>query len=69
MAEDQTGPQSPLPLDSDDQVRLGGLMDLDEAASRRIRPGTKAADMHEGPPLTELGDVRNSSRFEARNLY
>jgi len=57
MAEDQTGPQSPSPADNEDHGRLGGSVDLDHAASRRIRPGTKAADMHEGPPLIELADV------------
>lgn len=30
---------------------------LDYAASRRIRPGTKAADMASGPPLVPLSEV------------
>lgn len=54
IAEDQIGPKSPL----------AGLMDelevpenFSQGASRRIRPGTKAADMPEGPPLVELTEV------------
>ena len=30
---------------------------LDNGATRRIRPGTKAADMASGPPLVPLADV------------
>lgn len=63
MAEDQTGPQSPSPADSEDHGRLGGSIDAHQAASRRIRPGTKAVDMHEGPPLIELADVCLLSYF------
>jgi hypothetical protein len=33
---------------------------LDHAAERRIRPGTKAEDMAEGPPLVDLSEVRLS---------
>jgi hypothetical protein len=35
-----------------------GATSFDEGASRRIRPGTKAADMPEGPPLVPLKNVR-----------
>ena len=34
---------------------------LDQAATRRIRPGTKAADMASGPPLVPLAEVRQNS--------
>jgi hypothetical protein len=34
---------------------------LDHNAARRIRPGTKAEDMAEGPPLVDLSEVRNPS--------
>lgn len=32
----------------------------DTSATRRIRPGTKAADMATGPPLVQLSEVRLS---------
>ena len=57
MAEDQIGPKSPLLNKSDEQNMFGGANHVDIGASRRIRPGTKAADMAEGPPLVELGEV------------
>lgn len=66
MAEDQTAPQSPLSGLSEDYGKLGGSIDLDQAASRRIRPGTKAADMHEGPPLIELADVSSLDTIEQK---
>ncbi|TID27032.1 Chromosome segregation protein [Venturia nashicola] len=51
MAEDQLGPKSPI----------AGSLDLENAftdsASQRIRPGTKAADMPDGPPLVPLKDI------------
>lgn len=52
IAEDQL---SPLPA-SEEQQKL--FSSLDNGASRRIRPGTKAEDMTEGPPLVELAEVR-----------
>jgi hypothetical protein len=33
---------------------------LEANSSRRIHPGTKAADMAAGPPLVPLMEVRNS---------
>jgi hypothetical protein len=52
IAEDQSGPTSPgLSLYSP-RFPGGGA-----EASRRIRPGTKAEDMAEGPPVTELMDI------------
>ncbi|KAM0718705.1 hypothetical protein Q7P37_005776 [Cladosporium fusiforme] len=52
IAEDQSGPTSPgLSLYSP-KFPSG-----EAEASRRIRPGTKAEDMTDGPPLTELMDI------------
>ena len=42
------GTTSPIPTDP---------TKLDDGATRRIRPGTKAADMASGPPLVPLADV------------
>lgn len=57
MAEDQIGPLSPTAAMSEEKGKLGGFGNVDHGASRRIRPGTKAADMAEGPPLVELSEV------------
>lgn len=54
IAEDQLGPTSPLPR-TDEQQKL--FSNLDHGAARRIRPGTKAEDMAEGPPLVDLSEV------------
>lgn len=54
IAEDQLGPKSPL-VPTEEQQKLSST--LDHGASRRIRPGTKAEDMAEGPPLVELSEV------------
>ncbi|OCK79317.1 Mob1/phocein [Lepidopterella palustris CBS 459.81] len=54
IAEDQIGPKSPLAA-SDEQANLFG--NFDHGAERRIRPGTKAADMAEGPPLVDLAEI------------
>ena len=51
IPEDQL---SPVPA-SPEQQKL--VSNLDHAAARRIRPGTKAADMTEGPPLVDLSEV------------
>jgi hypothetical protein len=56
MAEDQLGPKSPLGVSMDHGI-LGMLKGIDTGAARRIRPGTKVADMPEGPPLVEIVDV------------
>ncbi|KAJ9635975.1 hypothetical protein H2199_008330 [Coniosporium tulheliwenetii] len=57
MAEDQIGPMSPTAALSEEKGKLGGFSNVDQGASRRIRPGTKAADMAEGPPLVELSEI------------
>lgn len=46
----------------DDHSKLPGGA-TDSGASRRIRRGTKAEDMAEGPPLVELSEVR--SRYQS----
>ncbi|KAJ4360447.1 uncharacterized protein N0V89_001010 [Didymosphaeria variabile] len=51
IAEDQL---SPLPA-TEEQQKL--FSSLDNGASRRIRPGKKAEDMTEGPPLVELSEI------------
>jgi len=57
MAEDQVGPTSPGFSLFEDHGKLPGNV-IDTGASRRIRPGTKAEDMAEGPPLVALQDVQ-----------
>ncbi|KAF2113438.1 Mob1/phocein [Lophiotrema nucula] len=57
IAEDQLGPKSPT-AGTDDQLRQIGAPDL--GASRRIRPGTKAVDMAEGPPLVDLSELASA---------
>jgi len=57
IAEDQIGPTSPGVSPYEEQGHLPGNA-IDNGASRRIRPGTKAEDMAEGPPLVELSEVR-----------
>ncbi|KAK5119643.1 hypothetical protein LTR85_007472 [Meristemomyces frigidus] len=56
MAEDQVGPMSPGFSLFEEHGKLQGNT-VDGGASRRIRPGTKAADMAEGPPLVELQEI------------
>ncbi|KAF1843427.1 Mob1/phocein, partial [Cucurbitaria berberidis CBS 394.84] len=51
IPEDQLSPVSA----SAEQQKL--FSNLDNAAARRIRPGTKAEDMAEGPPLVELSEI------------
>ena len=63
--EVQLAPPSP----GADKSVEGGLKDvgegalLDNGASRRIRPGTKAADMASGPPLVPLTEVPSPQRL------
>ena len=59
LSEDFIHPKSPGAL-TEDQGKLDNASKVDHGASRRIRPGTKAADMAEGPPLVELTEVRPS---------
>ncbi|KAL1301999.1 hypothetical protein AAFC00_002452 [Neodothiora populina] len=56
IAEDQI---SPAALSGDDHGKLEGQLSLlnDQAAMRRIRPGSRAEDMHSGPPLVQLSDI------------
>ncbi|THZ36835.1 Mob1/phocein [Aureobasidium pullulans] len=54
IAEDQISPSAGL--DSEERM-LGASQKADVDASRRIRPGTKAEDMQEGPPLVELQQI------------
>jgi hypothetical protein len=56
MPELQFGPQSPL-SGSAHEVHVDTSNKPDEAARRRIRPGTKAVDMANGPPLVPLNQV------------
>ncbi|KAF1830733.1 Mob1/phocein [Decorospora gaudefroyi] len=51
IPEDQVSPVSTTP----EQQKL--FSNLDHAAERRIRPGTKAEDMAEGPPLVDLSEI------------
>ncbi|KAI7192338.1 Mob1/phocein [Hortaea werneckii] len=57
IAEDQVGPTSPGISLYEDHGKLQTPTDSNAAASRRIRPGTKAEDMAEGPPLVDLQDL------------
>lgn len=54
MAEDQISPSASL---DNEHGKLGFADTMDQGALRRIRPGTKAEDMQEGPPLMELQSV------------
>ncbi|KAF2824393.1 Mob1/phocein [Ophiobolus disseminans] len=51
IPEDQLSPISASP----EQQKL--FSNLDHNAARRIRPGTKAEDMQEGPPLVDLSEI------------
>ena len=57
FTEVQIGPKSPSVGDADREIQLGDAVRLQEGATRRIRPGTKAADMATGPPLVPLNQV------------
>lgn len=54
IAEVQLGPKSPT-ISTEDQGKLRSS--LDHGAARRIRPGTKAVDMAEGPPLVDITEI------------
>ncbi|KAK3678274.1 hypothetical protein LTR78_001569 [Recurvomyces mirabilis] len=56
IAEDQLGPASPGLSLFEEHGKLPSNA-IDTGASRRIRPGTKAEDMAEGPPLVELHEI------------
>ncbi|KAK0325601.1 hypothetical protein LTR82_003136 [Friedmanniomyces endolithicus] len=58
IPEDQLGPASPgVALFEDSGKFSGGGNLVDTGAGRRIRPGTKAEDIAEGPELVELADI------------
>jgi len=58
FTEVQIGPKSPTVGDSPGKGKLlGGSTKPDDGSTRRIRPGTKAADMASGPPLVPLAQV------------
>ena len=57
--EVQIGSKSPVPgaRGSSAITDIDETTMLDNGATRRIRPGTKAADMASGPPLIPLSEV------------
>lgn len=58
FTEVQIGPQSPTFGDKGGDGQLfAPLTETDDGPTRRIRPGTKAADMASGPPLVPLSQV------------
>lgn len=60
FTEVQIGPQSPSigeAFGKDGEQILGAAAGEDDGSTRRIRPGTKAADMAFGPPLIPLSQV------------
>lgn len=59
--EIQIGPKSPsLGIASSNQEQIIEQSIIETNASRRIHPGTKAADMAAGPPLIPLSEVCTS---------
>ena len=56
FTEVQIGPKSPTIGDGPEN-QLGEAAKQDDGSTRRIRPGTKAADMASGPPLIPLAEV------------
>ncbi|GAB7345123.1 hypothetical protein MBLNU457_3518t1 [Dothideomycetes sp. NU457] len=54
MAEDQVSPGMNA---AEDYSKINSAGQHDQAASRRILPGTRSEDMHEGPPLIELHEI------------
>ncbi|KAJ5923957.1 hypothetical protein N7466_008144 [Penicillium verhagenii] len=60
FTEVQIGPQSPSvgeAFGKDGEQFLGAAAGEDDGSTRRIRPGTKAADMAFGPPLIPLSQL------------
>lgn len=68
FTEVQIGPKSPSVGDAN-QNRLGDAARIDNGSTRRIRPGTKAADMEKGPPLVPLNEVCNSHEHFLPSTY
>ena len=58
FAEVQIGPKSPgIATPGDNSMEAENTAKHDQQAVRRIRPGTKAAQMAVGPPLVPLSEV------------
>ncbi|KAL1956123.1 hypothetical protein VTO42DRAFT_7642 [Malbranchea cinnamomea] len=57
LTEVQIGPQSPTISDGSSPSSEEFLGPHDDSSTRRIRPGTKAADMAFGPPLVPLSQL------------
>jgi len=68
FTEVQFGPKSPGVGPGINNFSLDETNKPDQGASRRIRKGTKAADMAVGPPLVSLEDVRTFSDAELTML-
>lgn len=61
-AEIQIGPNSPGPGATANEEAQLMEQTVQNDAKRRIRPGTKSADMAAGPPLVPLNEVRGRCR-------
>ncbi|EXJ53528.1 uncharacterized protein A1O5_13199 [Cladophialophora psammophila CBS 110553] len=70
IPEVQFGPKSPG-VDLSKELSLEATSKPDEGAARRIRPGTKAADMALGPPLVPLSQLDSPFQLQEhlKSLY
>lgn len=70
IPEVQFGPKSPG-IDLSKELSLDATSKPDEGAARRIRPGTKAADMAMGPPLVPLNQLESAFQYQEhlKSLY
>ena len=70
IPEVQFGPKSPG-IDLSKELSLDATSKPDEGAARRIRPGTKAADMAMGPPLVPLSQLDSAFQLQEhlKSLY
>ncbi|KAJ9609364.1 hypothetical protein H2200_005691 [Cladophialophora chaetospira] len=70
IPEVQFGPQSPG-VDLSKELSLEATSKPDEGAARRIRPGTRAADMAMGPPLVPLSQLDSPFQLQEhlKSLY
>ncbi|KIV89433.1 hypothetical protein PV10_06833 [Exophiala mesophila] len=57
IPEVQYGPLSPGISDIGNELQFEASLRVDQGSARRIRPGTKAADMAIGPPLVPLSQL------------
>ncbi|KIX02196.1 uncharacterized protein Z518_08135 [Rhinocladiella mackenziei CBS 650.93] len=71
IPEVQFGPKSPGIGDISKELSLDATCKPDEGAARRIRPGTKAADMAMGPPLVPLSQLDSPFQLQEhlKSLY